>query len=129
MLSFLRITAVWRAAHATGRKPPSPIHPAPRVPLPRARPAITLRSRRYTQRDRFRVGDTATGVSRGAGVLRAGYLGPSPAGDPVARSAAVIALRNSIATVVGPTPPTLGVMAPATRAQDSSTSGSRRLPS
>jgi len=54
---------------------------------------------------------------------------PRPPRQPaVARSAAVTALRNSIATVVGPTPPTRGVIAPATSAQDSSTSGSSRRP-
>jgi hypothetical protein len=36
---------------------------------------------------------------------------------------------NSIATVVGPTPPTRGVIAPATSLQASSTSGRSFLPS
>src|SRR5215211_6140303 len=47
----------------------------------------------------------------------------------VLRSAASTALRNSIAIVVGPTPPTRGVIAPATSSQRSSTSGSSLRPS
>jgi hypothetical protein len=48
---------------------------------------------------------------------------------PARRSAASTALRNSRAIVVGPTPPTRGVIAPATSSHDSSTSGSSFLPS
>ena len=48
---------------------------------------------------------------------------------PARRSAASTALRNSIARVIGPTPPIRGVIQPATSATDSSTSDSSRLPS
>ncbi len=48
---------------------------------------------------------------------------------PARRSAASTVLRNSIAIVVGPTPPTRGVIQPATSSQRSSTSGRRRRPS
>jgi hypothetical protein len=51
--------------------------------------------------------------------------GPGKLSYWLARSAARTALRNSIATVVGPTPPTRGL---ATWAQASSTSGRRRRP-
>ena len=47
---------------------------------------------------------------------------------PTRRSAASTAFRNSIAIVVGPTPPTRGVIQPATSAHASSTSGSSLRP-
>ncbi len=46
----------------------------------------------------------------------------------VSRSAHSMALRKSMAIVVGPTPPTRGVIAPATSSHDSSTSGRSVLP-
>ena len=47
---------------------------------------------------------------------------------PARRSAASTAFRNNIAIVVGPTPPTRGVIQPATSSHDSSTSGSNLRP-
>src|SRR5206468_5936692 len=49
-------------------------------------------------------------------------------GHPALRSAISTVLRSSSATVVGPTPPSRGVIHPATSATDSSTSGSSFLP-
>ncbi len=69
------------------------------------------------------------GVELCAQVVLPRLAATSPGQRDVRRSAASTALRKSIAMVVGPTPPTRGVMRPATSLQRSSTSGSSFRPS
>src|SRR6476659_1648369 len=106
----------------------SPPQGRPRVrtrPPPHAREVVIAHR---TTGVRRRHGSGADGAE-GRRVLGPGRLRLRAHAIPARRSAHSTALRKSMAMVVGPTPPTRGVIHPATSSQRSSTSGSSFLPS
>jgi hypothetical protein len=111
----------------------APAAERPAVEAPAAeRPAVEAPAAERPAMEAPAVKSAPRKAGRGGLSGRGGALGPPGASAPFhvkRRSAASMALRKSMATVVGPTPPTRGVIAPATAPHDSATSGRRRRPS